>query len=204
MAKLVMVVGGSRSGKSSFAEKLAFDYEKANENTSENTTVYYIATGKIFDEEFAKRVKQHTVRRPKHWITIEEPIFISEVLQGEGAPKHRIQSEGTPLYLIDGVGTWVANLMYQSELQPELVTGVFHWDEGIEQRCINEIERFIDGCANASGTIILVADEVGMDVVPEHKEARVFRDLNGLANQKLAKQADEVHLVVCGIPVQIK
>lgn len=185
MADIILVVGGSRSGKSVFAESKVHELEK-----KLKYPVTYVATGTIWDEEFAKRVAKHRQRRPVEWATIEEPCNLHEVIKNK--------AEIPEIFLVDGMGTWVTNIMYKN--YPE----DFSWDDTKEKEFLNYLDLFINACNEFNGKIILVADEVGMDVVPERKQTRVFRDLNGIANQRIAQKASEVYLVICGIPVQIK
>lgn len=186
MSEIIMVVGGSSSGKSVFAEQLAGELSEV-----QKIPVRYLATGTIGDEEFARRVDRHRQRRPVSWNTIEEPCDLDLVLQSQ-------EGEGKAIFLVDGIGTWVSNLMYQNNHQP------FCWDEVKELSFTEQVERFIRSLDNIKGTLILVADEVGMDVVPASQEGRIFRDLNGQTNQALAKRSDRVYLLSCGIPIQIK
>ena len=193
MARITMVVGGSRSGKSAFAEKIACRLEQ-----EQAGSVTYVATGTIWDHEFAKRVEKHKNRRPINWGLIEEPCNLHDAI-ADG------KTQG--IFLVDGIGTWVANLMYSISPKDEhqlQKNQNFTWDRKHEGKFTEYLKLFIDACNNFEGIIIIVADEVGMDVVPYYKEARIFRDLNGMANQQLANHAEEVYLVVCGIPLKIK
>ncbi|MEW6623431.1 MAG: bifunctional adenosylcobinamide kinase/adenosylcobinamide-phosphate guanylyltransferase [Bacillota bacterium] len=185
MSRVIMVVGGCSSGKSVYAEKLAG--ELAGQNGWE---VVYVATGTIWDEEFDKRVEKHRTRRPASWQTIEEPVDLHNLFNGNAA--------SNKVYLVDGVGTWVANLMYRG------FQGEFIWDEQHEEELLGYLHLFINSLNESRNIIILVADETGMGVVPDNLQARIFRDLNGMVNQKLAEKADEVFMVVCGIPIKIK
>ena len=200
MARIIMVIGGSRSGKSVFAEKMAHDLEQ-----EQAGVVTYVATGVIWDHEFAKRVEKHKNRRPKNWNTIEEPHNLHKAIE------KIITHEGNQsIFLVDSIGTWVTNLMYsissKDESQPQKLQEIqdFIWDKEHEDRFAEYLKLFIDTCNNSKSIVIVVADEVGMDVVPYYKEARIFRDLNGLANQQVAQYAEEVYLVVCGIPIRVK
>ncbi|KUG05451.1 adenosylcobinamide-phosphate guanylyltransferase [hydrocarbon metagenome] len=185
MAEVIMMVGGSRSGKSSSAEKLAANCEK-----KLGYPVIYIATGTIWDEEFALRVEKHRLRRPSSWHTVEEPCDLSRIFNE--------YIDQPQIYLLDSLGTWVTNIMYR-----ENVTN-FSWDEEKEQAFLDQLELLTESLENANGTVILVADEVGMDVVPASQEGRIFRDLNGMTNQTLAAKARQVSMVVCGIELRIK
>ncbi len=186
MSEIIMVVGGSSSGKSVFAEQLASELSE-----DQKIPVKYLATGTIWDEEFARRVERHYNRRPDSWKTIEEPCDLDLVMQSQ-------EVEGEAVFLVDGIGTWVSNLMYKNNHQP------FGWDEVKELSFTEQVERFIQSLDSIKGILILVADEVGMDVVPASQEGRIFRDLNGQTNQALAKKSNRVYLLSCGIPIQIK
>lgn len=185
MAKVIMLVGGSRSGKSAYAEQIACQIA-----ARDRLEVYYLATATIWDEEFAQRVQKHRQRRPAAWHTIEEACDIEQILLE--------WTDKTGVFLIDGIGTWVANLMYRDN-SPD-----FSWDSIREKAFLAKVARFVESWPAIAGTIILVADEVGMAVVPENEQARIFRDLNGWTNQCLAKEVSELYLLSCGIPLQIK
>ncbi len=185
MAKLIMLVGGSRSGKSLYAEQIAAKLAAEN-----HQDVYYLATATIWDDEFAERVKKHQQRRPIDWHTLEEACELGQVLGR--------MNDKPGIILIDGIGTWVANLMYRDNY-PD-----FSWNAAKEKQFFQEVDLFIAACQAHAGTIILVADEVGMAIVPENEQARIFRDLNGWANQALAQAANECYMLTCGIPVKIK
>ncbi|KUO49757.1 MAG: hypothetical protein APF76_00480 [Desulfitibacter sp. BRH_c19] len=191
MSRIVMVIGGSSSGKSVFAEEIVHRLQN-----TQSCPVTYVATGTIWDDEFAKRVEKHKIRRPKNWGIIEEPRNLHQALV------NKVDEE--ELFLIDGIGTWVTNIMYFCSSMGKEDPQEFSWKKSQEDEFKEFLGLFMEACKKFNGTIIMVADEVGMDVIPYHKEGRVFRDLNGMANQKLAKCADEVYLVVCGIPMQIK
>lgn len=185
MANLIMLVGGSRSGKSANAEQIAL-----NGAAQGGMAVYYLATGSIWDDEFAERVRNHQLRRPDDWHTIEETCDIDQALLAVG--------EQNVIFIVDGIGTWVANLMYQDN-GPD-----FTWNSDKEKRFFSKVDALIAACHTRSGNIILVADEVGMAIVPENEQARIFRDLNGWTNQRLAQAASEVFLLSCGIPLRLK
>lgn len=184
MLETIMVLGGSSSGKSQFAEQLAREME-----SFYNCDVFYLATGVVCDEEFAARVERHQERRPGHWHTVEEPRRLAKTLQDW---KHQ-----PSIVLVDGIGTWTTNLIYGEDGQQP-------WSAQREQACLQEVQAFIKTWPYLSGAIIIVADEVGMGIVPEYPESRIFRDLNGKINQLLAAQAEQVYFVTAGIASRIK
>jgi len=186
MAKIILITGGARSGKSTYAEKLAKE---------ENKKVLYVATSIPFDEEMKERVKKHRERRPANWDTFEcykdlKSIFVNPNLDFE-------------VVLLDCITIMVTNLLFEK-------TGEnierFSEDElnKIECEILKEVADFLDAAEETTKTIILVTNEVGFGIVPEYKLARVFRDIAGRVNQYIAKRAKEVSLVVCGIQVKVK
>ena len=176
--KLILVTGGARSGKSSFAEKLA---KEANKD------VTYLATCQALDEEMTLRIEEHKKRRPKNWKTIEEPLNASSVIEKEGKSDRVI--------LLDCLALLVANLIFsKGDSTSEL----------IDQAVLNEIKTLAKISKDAPASVIIVTNEVGMGIVPEYPLGRAYRDTLGKANQILASEADEVYLLVCGIPVNVK
>nr|WP_300003553.1 bifunctional adenosylcobinamide kinase/adenosylcobinamide-phosphate guanylyltransferase [Tissierella sp.] len=175
-----LVTGGSRSGKSSFTEGLY----------SDKKDVVYIATSKIWDEEMKERVQLHRDSRPKEWRTFEATYNLDEAL---GFEKN---------YLLDSITVMVSNIMFDLSKDLEYIDYILQ--EKIENRVILEIEDLIKSVKKKGYNLSLVTDEVGSSIVPEHHVSRVFRDIQGRINQKLAGMADEVYLVCCGIPVKIK
>ena len=174
MANVILVTGGARCGKSSFAELLARQAE---------LPVTYIATAQIRDEEMAVRVAQHKQSRPAGWRLIEEPLRINSSLL--------TLAEEKGVILIDCVTLWLTNLL------------LANWP-GIEQDILNEVREVADVAGRIRPTVIFVSNEVGSGIVPDNPLARSYRDLAGRANQILAQAAEAVYLVVAGYPVEIK
>ena len=179
MGRIILVTGGARSGKSSFAERLALKFGGGR--------AAYIATAQIFDEEMNFRVKLHQSRRGDSWTTFEAPTAAHE--------KISVAAENFGAILFDCVTLYVSNFICAANLDDEK----FLYDElrGL-------IQRLIDAAKNSDAVTIFVSNEVGAGIVPENKLARRFRDLAGLANQIIAAQSDEVYLTVAGIAVDVK
>ena len=181
--KIVLVTGGARSGKSAFAEKLAAKF---------GVSVGYIATAQIYDEEMRYRVKLHRERRPENWQTYEAPYWADKAIV-EAADSHKV-------LLFDCLTLYLSNLlclMSEEELN----------DDKVYAMLTEQMEKLLAAAQTAvtqGATIIFVTNEVGAGIVPENKLARLYRDLSGLANQKIAAAADEVYAVMAGIPVNIK
>ena len=179
MGKIILVTGGARSGKSSFAERLALKIGDGR--------AAYIATAQIFDDEMNFRVKLHQARRGENWKTFEAPLAAEEKILEAGKIFDAI--------LFDCVTIYVSNFLCAANLDDEK----FLYDN---LRVM--IEKLIDAAKKSDATIIFVTNEVGGGIVPENKLARRFRDLAGLANQMLAAQAEKVFLTVAGLAVDLK
>jgi adenosylcobinamide kinase / adenosylcobinamide-phosphate guanylyltransferase len=172
---VILVTGGSRSGKSRFAQALAEQRPGPHA---------YVATAQAFDEEMKARIEAHQRTRPASWRLIEEPIRAPEsVADALGAAK---------TVLLDCVTLWMSNLLLA--------------DEGFdESRAEANAEKLVTATRAVPGaTVIIVTNEVGSGVVPETVLGRKFRDCAGRANEVIARGADEVYLLVSGIPVRIK
>ena len=159
------MLGGSRSGKSAFAESLL----------AGAADVTYLATAlpRPDDPEWAARVAAHQARRPPTWHTLES-LDVAAVLRDPGAP-----------VLVDSITLWVSATMDEADVE----------------------QRTDELCAAWRATardIVAVSDEVGSSVVPASAEGRRFRDALGLINQRLAAAADDVRLVVAGLPLRLK
>lgn len=181
---LVMITGGARSGKSEFAEKLALQ-------KGENS-VLYIATSIPFDDEMKERVKRHKERRPPFWQTKEAYKNLYGIISKSSAE----------VVLIDCLTVMITNLLMEVDLT---------WDNAgadeignIENRIADEIDEILIAKENFNKYIIIVTNEVGMGLVPEYKLGRIFRDIAGRMNKKVAEVSDEVYLMVSGIPIKIK
>ena len=180
---IILVTGGARSGKSACAEKLAAEM---------GTSIGYIATAQIYDEEMRYRVKLHRERRPENWQTYEAPYWADKAIV-EAADSHKV-------LLFDCLTLYLSNLLC---LMPEEELT----DDKVYAMLTEQMEKLLAAAQTAvtqGATIIFVTNEVGAGIVPENKLARLYRDLSGLANQKIAAAADEVYAVMAGIPVNIK
>jgi adenosylcobinamide kinase/adenosylcobinamide-phosphate guanylyltransferase len=140
----------------------------------------YIATAEALDEEMRKRIEDHREQRGREWDTFEEPLMIAEVINKIG--------DRYDTLVLDCLTLWLSNIMHSNLI--------------IEA----EIERLISSLLSnhTSTSIFIVSNEVGMGIVPENEMARKFRDMAGLLNQKVAGAADEVYIVIAGIPLRIK
>ena len=168
---LILVMGGTRSGKSSWALSYAEQRFRP---------LVFIATAEVKDEEMAERVRLHRESRGPAWELIEEPLEIDRVLRTGCAQAGAV--------LIDCITIWLSNVLLKrgrDEVQAHA-------------------DRLTEALMRRKQTVILVSNEVGMGIVPEHPLGREFRDLAGGLNQQIAAIADRVVLMVAGIPVNVK
>jgi adenosylcobinamide kinase / adenosylcobinamide-phosphate guanylyltransferase len=169
LPRVVLVLGGARSGKSAFAEALVGGASAA---------PVYVATARVCDAEMAARIEAHRARRGAAWTTVEEPVELVNVLLGLG--------DGGASILVDCLTLWVANLMSDGR------------DIGFE------IERLVAALGRIKVRVVLVANEVGLGIVPENALARTFRDHAGRLNQRVATIADRVVFMAAGLPLELK
>ncbi len=178
---LSLVLGGVRSGKSEFAEKLAREEDKP---------ALYIATGLASDPEMERRIQRHRESRPEHWTTAEAPTDLA------GCLENALAGTNIPeVVLIDSLDSWVGNLLQKHEDEP---------GELLDSLVEDSLRKMIKVCSQSPASIIVVSSEVGLTLVPPFPLGRRFQDLMGLVNQKVAAAAGRVYLVVAGVPVEIK
>lgn len=176
--KITFVIGGCRSGKSSFALDQA--------NMVKGKDKYFIATSVPTDSEMDKRVEKHKKERGQDWHTLEEPLLIHEQIDQ--------YSNKACVILVDCLTLWTSNLLFQSGDEVQ-------FDEAIFDEAIIKLENSLE---RSKCPVFLVSNEVGYGIVPENQVARKFRDLAGHVNQRIAKIADRVIMTIAGIDVQIK
>ena len=169
MKRIILITGGSRSGKSTYAEQLALSMSDA---------PVYLATARIWDEEFRERVRRHQERRGPQWTNIEEEKQLS---------RHNLAGR---VVLVDCLTLWCTNFF-------------FDLDSDVD-RALAEAKAEFDRFTAQDATFILVTNEIGMGGTSDNEIQRKFTDLQGWMNQYAAAQADEVILMVSGIPVKIK
>lgn len=185
MGRLILITGGARSGKSTFAEKLV-------RSVGEN--ILYIATAIAFDEEMKERVRMHRERRPAEWETLEAFRDF-----GKSLPD---LVNGRDAVLLDCITNMVSNIMLQKNMDWENMSA--EDIRGVECEVAGQISELLSVIKSAGIPFVLVTNELGMGVVPPTVLGRAVRDIAGRANQQLAHAADEVYLLVSGIPVKIK
>jgi adenosylcobinamide kinase/adenosylcobinamide-phosphate guanylyltransferase len=172
----ILITGGARAGKSSYAQKLAADV---------GGRVLFVATAEAKDEDMRLRIEKHKKSRPLNWDTLESPSEVGRAIDAKAGEY--------PVIVIDCITMLVSNIM--------LAAGD---DASAESEVLTEINSLIKVMQSKTFAFILVSNEVGLGIVPDNEMSRTYRDLLGRANQLLAQYADEVYLLVAGIPVKIK
>jgi adenosylcobinamide kinase/adenosylcobinamide-phosphate guanylyltransferase len=174
----ILITGGSRSGKSAFAQQQAEQIDGPR---------LFIATCPRIDPEMDERIRRHQQdREGLGWQTAEVPLGLAKELERTPA--------GTTV-LIDCLTLWINNLMYEAEQEK--------WEISEDQIAVLAEELGRAGREH-QGQVFLVTNEVGQGIVPDNPLVRRYRDLVGRCNQVVATLADQVFLVSCGIPLQLK
>lgn len=174
---LTLILGGARSGKSSFAEKVA---REAGED------VLFIATATAGDSEMAERIRNHQASRPSKWQTLELPRDIGRNLAAPIAT----------VVIVDCITLLVSNILVSL---PENTP-----TESVINKIHIEIDELIAAQKRCGGKWLIISNEVGLGLVPPNPLGRVYRDALGFANQALAKASTRVILMVAGIPMVVK
>lgn len=172
---LSLILGGARSGKSLYTEKLA---------SESGLQVTYIATAQVYDAEFGARVEHHKIRRPAAWKTVEVPHRLAATLKEEAAADHCL--------LVDCLTLWLAQCICPECAPPE----------GVDWQA--ERTDLLATLTTLPGKILLVSNEVGMGIVPLGEINRQFQDEAGRLNQAAASICDEVLFVAAGLPLRLK
>jgi len=166
---LFLITGGARSGKSRYAQEMAL---------SLSVHPVYVATAKVWDDDFAQRITRHKAERGPMWLNYEQELYVS-----------RLPLDGHTV-VIDCVTLWLANFFEQQAYDVN--------------NTLEAIKAEIHALQQKAGTFIVVTNEIGMGVHAETAAGRQFTDLQGWVNQYLARIAGTVILMISGIPVVIK
>ena len=181
----------------------------------------YIATSQTYDEEMVQRVSAHQASRPETWATVECPVAVAAAVRaaaadaGDRGAGPAGSAGAPPVILLDCVTLWVTNLLFSggafggSEPPPD----GYNYDKDLlppaEERAAAErvtaaVTDLLAAVAETGATLVAVTNEVGLGVVPEYPLARLYRDQLGWANQRLARDADGLYLLVSGYPIDVK
>ncbi len=175
--RLILVTGGARSGKSGYAQRRSLELG--------GDDVRVIVTARPCDEEMARRIARHRAARPACWRTVEAPTNAGAALR----------AASTDVILLDCLTVLLSNVL--------LERGAGNEEAGLVAMTA-ETRALLEAAAAREGTLIVVTNEVGFGIVPGERLGRWFRDGLGMANQQLASAADEVVLLVCGVPLALR
>lgn len=183
MRKIILLLGGARSGKSRYAQEWA-------QNTAEK--VLFAATATAGDEDMRIRIEKHKKDRPANWKTLEAQTRLGKEIEAA--------IEDEDLVIIDCITLLVSNVFCRyDEKQFESIE-----DSVLENDVLSEINELVETLNKVDVSFIIISNEVGLGIVPDNRMGRLYRDILGRANQILARNADEVYLMVAGIPLRVK
>ncbi len=189
-SRLILLLGGARSGKSAYGETMATQL-------AGEAPVLYIATATASDDEMRQRIARHQASRPAHWLTVEEPQN----------PANALDASPAPVALLDCVTLLVANLLlanadvHDNLDETSFANGATEAAEALVDRAIGDL---LEAWRARASTLILISNEVGMGIVPPYPLGRIYRDCLGRVNARLAAEADTVLLMVAGLPIELK
>ncbi len=175
--QLTLILGGARSGKSAFAERLA----RAANN------VLFVATAEPLDDDMARRIAAHRRARPAHWRTIEEPLNLAAAIPPALA--------SADIVLLDCLTLWVSNMLLKAETALDPAAA--------EAAILAAATELLDICETSAAAWILVSNEVGLGVVPASSLGRAYRDALGKVNALAAARADKVYLMTAGLALDL-
>jgi len=180
MGRMILILGGARSGKSRYATQLAGEL-------AGDRGVVYLATAEAGDEEMAQRILRHQRDRPAGWRTVEVPRDVVSAVE-------ELEAEAAAI-ILDCITLWISNLLLAEGEKAAA---------GREEAILGEVQALARVAREAEAHVLLVSNEVGLGVVPPTRLGCIFRDLAGQANQLLTQAADEVYMMWAGLPQRIK
>lgn len=187
---LTLILGGVRSGKSSYAEELVGRL---------GGRVLYVATAKAGDGEMAARIAKHRAGRSAGWHTLEAPLQLAH------AVRQQLQADPADVVLLDCLTFLITNVILQglgdepSDEELDKLDSV-----AAQARVTAELDKLLEAVRSSGIPWVVVSNEVGQGLVPPYHLGRVFRDLQGWANQRVAGEADRVFLMVAGLALELK
>ncbi|GAB6189796.1 bifunctional adenosylcobinamide kinase/adenosylcobinamide-phosphate guanylyltransferase [Marinitoga arctica] len=181
---IILITGGARSGKSTFAQNYA---KKIGEN------ILYIATAIPFDDGMKDRIKKHKNSRPKNWKTLEKYKGFDELEQFGYFPS-------IDTIIFECMTLMISNLLLEKNIDFDNYNEI----DKIENYILGEVKKLINIIKSHNKNIIIVTNEVGMGIVPAYQLGNIFRDIAGRINQYLAREANEVYITISGIPLKLK
>ena len=183
MKRVILLLGGARSGKSRYAQEYAW---------RNGGKVLFVATATAGDEEMRLRIEKHKQDRPSHWRTLEAAIDIGKQIEANAGDAN--------LIVIDCITMLVSNVFSRYDDKKFATIS----DAVLERDVVAEIEQLQKCLKKVNASFLIVSNEVGMGLVPDNRMGRLYRDILGRANQMLTQTSDEVFLLVAGIPMKLK
>ncbi len=186
MGRVVLILGGARSGKSTMAERMAREM---------GGRVTYLATAQPLDEEMRQRIENHRSSRPQEWRTVEEPLELANAVAKAAAD--------SDVLLVDCLTLWISNQLCRIEA-PESTP---EWHAALEDLAVQlegSVAQLLEGVRSSEATALVVSNEVGLGLVPPTPLGRAYRDLLGMVNRRIAAEAEQVLLMVAGLAVDMK
>ena len=180
MGRLLLVLGGARSGKSAYAQQLAQELGRDD--------VLFVATAEAWDEDMAQRIARHRQERPATWRTLETPRQVGQTIA--------LHLHDIAVVLVDCLTLLVSNTLLHCGASPAPAAA--------EAAVQEEVAVLLQTCQTTAAVYIIVSNEVGLGLVPDNALGRLYRDLLGRANQTLAARAEAVYFMVAGLPVDVK
>ena len=174
----VLVGGGARSGKSRFALERALELARG----GVHGRCLFVATAEASDDEMRARIARHQEERGARLRTVEAPFELPAALDAAAR-------EGVDVVLVDCLTLWLSNLLVHGATAAE---------------ALRRVDELGAALARRRGPVVIVTNEVGMGLVPETPLGRLFRDVAGLAHQRLARDADEIHVAVLGLVLRLR
>ncbi|MHB0938245.1 MAG: bifunctional adenosylcobinamide kinase/adenosylcobinamide-phosphate guanylyltransferase [Armatimonadota bacterium] len=181
-SQLILILGGARSGKSTFAERLA---------AQRGARITYLATATPGDDEMAERIARHQAERSPSWRTVECPL--------DPAAAIRAHAHETDCFLLDCATLLVSNLLLSGDAQ-----GACAADAPGEETVRRALDALLTAYREAGTDLLIVSNEVGLGLVPEYPLGRLYRDVLGRFNQQAVAAADAVYFLVAGLPLELK
>jgi adenosylcobinamide kinase/adenosylcobinamide-phosphate guanylyltransferase len=177
--RLILVLGGARSGKSTYAENWA---------RTHGGRVLFVATAQALDDEMTERIAHHRSARPDHWTTLEAPLNVGAAIRDQGVAYDTV--------LVDCLTLLASNVLLQL---PDDCT-----QSQADAAVLAEVDDLLAAYEQSAAAWLIISNEVGMGLVPPYRLGRLYRDALGRANQQIAQRASDVVLLVAGLPWHLK
>jgi adenosylcobinamide kinase/adenosylcobinamide-phosphate guanylyltransferase len=186
---LIFILGGARSGKSDYALELA-------QGMAGDGSVLFMATAQAGDGEMTERIARHRAERPDHWQTLEAPLSVGAHWRAAA------RAEGISIWpqvaILDCVTLLVSNVLFAEGIDPESEE-----ESVLHARLMAELDDILAAQRELACALIIVSNEVGLGIVPLGRINRLYRDLIGRANRRLAAAADQAIFLVAGVPLDL-